>query len=251
MLSRRLLLSMTPAVLPVVRAFAQPVLGVFGEDLVFDQLTNPLIPSLNSPGKFGFSKPTQEQIEKANEALNGTPKDQHPIDIAESFIMRYAASDPERISQWPAPQTWNPLIVEFFKATSLRVNNDMVDWCAAFVNWCIVRNNKAGTNSAGSQSFITSGKFIKTKTPRNGDLAVFTCYDAARGKNLGIGHVGFFKADLGQERIRIVAGNQAKDRHSSIISEADFSTKPFSVKRHVNGTLVPCIFKLNSYLSMS
>lgn len=254
MMSRRT--ALTGLVLTPAAGLAGPARGqaspqVVGEDLAFNQLTMPSIESLDDPELFGYAGPNEAQKAKAREMIDGTPKGPTPIAIAESFITRYAKSDPDLIAQWPSPAAWNPLVVEFFRATSLRVNNDMIDWCAAFVNWCIVRNNREGTDSAGSQSFVYSGRFKKTDKPKEGDIVVFTCYDNASGKSLGLGHVAFFKQDLGSERILVVAGNQSKDGHSSIISEASFSTKPFPTHRHVSGNLIPCTFKLNSYLSLA
>jgi uncharacterized protein (TIGR02594 family) len=187
---------------------------------------------------------------KAQEIIDATPKGPTPFVIAKSFVDRFAKTDPEAISQWPAPKNWNPLVKGFFSATSLRVNNDMIDWCAAFVNWCIERNNIKGTNSAASQSFVTAGLYQKVQQPTQGNLVVFTCYDKQSGKNLGIGHVAFYEAPAGEDRIRVIGGNQSADGHSSIISERTFLTTPFEVRRHVGGEYVPCIYKLNSFLTV-
>ena len=254
MLSRRAL-SLSLLTLPVVlnssAAWADAADPVVGEDVSFDQLPLPPIDALDDPELFGYKPPTAAQRAKAQKIIDDTIKGPRPFDVAKSFIKRFAKSDPEAISQWPAPSTWNPLVKEFFSATYLRVNNDMVDWCAAFVNWCIERNNKKGTNSAASQSFVDSGMFKRVDTPAEGNLVVFTCYDKQSGKSLGLGHVAFYEASAGDNKIRVLGGNQSVDGHSSIISERLFLTTPFDVHRHVGGEYVPCVYKLNSFLAVA
>jgi uncharacterized protein (TIGR02594 family) len=254
MLSRRhisLLLLSSPLSFYSRAAWADPVDPVIGQEVTFEQLTFPTFDSLDDPELQGYKRPTAVQQAKAQSVIDATPKGPTPFDIAKSFIDRYEKSDPEAISQWPAPSTWNPLVKEFFSATSLRVNNDMVDWCAAFVNWCIERNSKKGTNSAASQSFVTSGMYKKVSQPSPGNLVVFTCYEKQSGKNLGIGHVAFFEAASGSDKIRVVGGNQSVDGHSSIISKRTYLTTPFDVHRHVGGEYLPCIYKLNSFLAIA
>jgi hypothetical protein len=144
---------------------------VVGKDSHFDQLVMPPIKTLDDAELFGFRQPSGEQIAKAKQILDSTPKGPSPYAIARSFVDRFFEKDPEAISQWPAPSAWNPVVKEFFSATSQRVNNDMVSWCAAFANWCIERNNKKGTDSAASQSFAKTALYKKTDHPKEGDLA--------------------------------------------------------------------------------
>jgi uncharacterized protein (TIGR02594 family) len=254
MLSRRdlsiSLLALPIAFRPLV-ASAQSGDPIVGKDMGFEQLTMPSVDSIDDPVLYGYKQATADQIAKARRIIDDTPKGPAPYDIAKSFVDRFFERDPEAISQWPAPSTWNPLVKEFFSATSLRANNDMIDWCAAFVNWCIERNNKKGTNSAASQSFVNKDPYKKTDQPKEGDLVVFTCYDKQSGKNLGIGHVAFFKVALGGDVIGVIGGNQSADGHSSIISPRKFLTAPFDVKRHVGGEYIPCVYKLNSFLVIS
>jgi uncharacterized protein (TIGR02594 family) len=219
-----------------------------GKDAGFEQLVMPRIETLDDAELFGFSKPNAEQLAKAKQIIDETPKGPSAYAIGKSFVDRFFQKDPEAISQWPAPSAWNPVVKEFFSATSLRANNDMIDWCAAFVNWCIERNNKKGTNSAASQSFVTKDLYRKTDQPKEGDLVVFTCYEKQSGRNLGLGHVAFFKEALGNDVIRVIGGNQSADGHKSIISPRKFLTTPFDVKRHVGSEYVACVYKLNSFL---
>jgi uncharacterized protein (TIGR02594 family) len=197
---------------------------------------------------FGYEEPTQEQKDKVKEIINNTPKGPTPIDVAQSFIDRFATTDPEVISQWPKPQAWNPLVVAFFSETNLKVNNDMVAWCAAFANWCIERAQRTGTNSAASQSFLNQQFFAQTDDPKYGDLAVFTCYDKSTGKSVGLGHVAFFQEALENGRIKLLGGNQSGDGRSSIISVRSFTTGPVDVTRTIKGVRVICTRKLNTYV---
>jgi uncharacterized protein (TIGR02594 family) len=233
-----------PALLISARASAEPATT---SDRELYQLIFPPFGAINAPGLFGYNPATAAQKQRALEIENATPKGPRPIDIAQSFINRYAQTDPSSISQWPAPESWNPLIVDFFSATATPANNDMIAWCAAFVNWCLERNQKNGSRSASSQSFLSSS-FKQITTPTAGDLAVFTCYDTTSKKTLGLGHVGFFKEQLGTNRIAVVGGNQAADGHSSIISETTFLTSDTTAHRYVGNKYVSCIFRLSAYV---
>jgi hypothetical protein len=135
MITRRNLtqgLAAYPLIGCVLPAFGQPAEDA---DLTFDQLIYPPIEALDDPQPFGYKPATEAQKKRAREIVDGTPKGPRPIDIAQSFVDSFYAKEPDAISQWPAPANWNPLIVDFFGATSYRANNDMIAWCAAFANW--------------------------------------------------------------------------------------------------------------------
>ncbi len=219
------------------------------DDDAFDQLIYPPIGSLDSPKLFGYEPATQAQVEKARLIINNTPRGPSPIDIARSFVSRFAVQDPEAISQWPAPKEWNPVVVEFFRATSTKANSDMIPWCAAFANWCIERSGRKGSRNAGSQSFLSSA-FKRTSMPKRGDLAIFTCFDSS-GRSLGLGHVTFFDSIADDRHINVVGGNQSSHGHSSIISATAFPSYDRPVRRTVGSKKVPCTMRLNTYISMS
>lgn len=259
MLNRRTLLKISAAV--PLASISLPSFSlaqeVESDEAEFLQLENPPIASIDAPVKFGYNPATPEQIAKVNDIVKNT-KGSTPIDVAESFITRFYKNDRDAISQWPAPAEWNPLIVRFFnEATSLKVNNDMVDWCAAFANWCIKRAGKHSTNSAASQSFIKSANrayFRRTNTPKHGDLVVWTCYDM-NGKSLGLGHVGFYYKKIDDIQtdgnyINILSGNTASDGRSSLICIKPFSIRDRNVFRTVNKVRVPAIMRLNAYLEI-
>lgn len=215
----------------------------------FDQLVYPPFEALDAPAEFGYKEPDAAAKAKAADIIKQSPKGPKPIDVAQSFVDRFYKTDPEAISQWPAPAAWNPLIVEFFNATSLKVNNDMVPWCAAFVNWCIKRCNRLGSNNAGSQSFL--GKDFKPTTdPEVGDLAVFTCYEKNTQESIGLGHVAFVKEKPTNTYVKLVGGNTRSDGHASIICERVFQTGDRNVRRRKDGRWVECTMKLNTYIAV-
>lgn len=216
------------------------------------ELIFPPLSALDPTRDFGYKEPTHFQREKADSIISLTPKGPLPVDIAQSFVDRFYEKDPEAISQWPAPMAWNPLVVAFFDATydapSTRVT-DMIPWCAAFANWCIERGGRSGSRSVSSQSFLDSGR-MRTNTPKRGDLAVFTCYDAATGDRLRLGHVAFFKEEMADGRIRVIGGNQSGDGHRSIISETGMPTGDMPIRRRVNDGYVRTVMRLSAYVSL-
>jgi uncharacterized protein (TIGR02594 family) len=193
--------------------------------------------------------PSGEQNKRVDKIIDETPSGPRPIDIAQSFIDRFYATDPNIISQWPAPQPWNPLIVRFFNATKEPAKDDTVPWCSAFLNWCLKRAGKPGTNSSSSQSFVKTDLFPVTKTPVEGDIAVFTCYSKSDGKDLGIGHVTFFKKSKDDKSFIAIGGNQS-GTSPSMICEKIFPYN-FESRRHIGATYVPVTYKINRFLHIA
>ena len=92
----------------------------------------------------------------------------------------------------------NPRIVEYHQSTTLKATDDDVPWCAAFVNWVLLKAGLPFTKSAAALSFLDWG--IKVKTPKYGDLVVF---DYGHGR----GHVGFYVGER-DGKISVLGGNQ-------------------------------------------
>jgi uncharacterized protein (TIGR02594 family) len=92
----------------------------------------------------------------------------------------------------------NPRILEYFQAVSYRAQHDEVAWCAAFVNWCLLKAGIKGTNSASAFSFMQWGVEVK---PCLGSIAVI---DYGNGK----GHVGFLVGWRGPSFV-LLGGNQS------------------------------------------
>ena len=208
----------------------------------------PPFSALDVLGKLGTTPPSQAEIDAANDIIRTTPMGPAPLDVAQSFVDRYRFK-PRLISQWPRPDHWNPLIVEFFRSTTTAANNDMIAWCAAFANWCIERCRLRGSRSASSQSFLDSHSFKQTSQPIVGDLAIFSCYESS-GKALGFGHVGFVHALPADDAVDVLGGNQSSDGHFSIISVKNIPTSDRQITRQIDGKSTPCIMRLKTYISM-
>jgi len=160
---------------------------------------------------FGTQAATSDEEALAKKVLEAAPKNCPPIEVALYFHDvgqgKYGDERKPYITAWPV--RWNPVIVEFFKATKLQPSGDTTAWCAAFMNYCLMiaadgKTLPAGssprTKSATALSFRNWGK--ETKNPKPGDIVVFK-----NVKSPGNGHVGFFLADQG-EKVLVLGGNQ-------------------------------------------
>lgn len=215
-----------------------------------EDIDYPSFEKINPVNQFGSSEPEQWQVDRAKAIWSNAPKGPHPMTVAEYFVDNFYATEPDAISQWPRADAWNPLIVEFFRATSYRAENDMVPWCAAFVNWCLRRTNRIDSGSAASQSFIWDPtRFQAVNTPSKGDLAVFTCYSKTDGKSVGLGHVAFVDTPppSGATHISVLGGNQTSSGRS-MICRARYPLTAVSSSRMINGVRTPVTFKFNTYI---
>ena len=98
----------------------------------------------------------------------------------------------------------NPEVMQFFHKTGFKnITNDEVNWCAAFVNFCMEKQGYVHPKTLLARSWLKMGDPVKE--PRPGDLVVFW-----RGKQSGWqGHVGFFiKEDKAKGLIYVYGGNQ-------------------------------------------
>jgi conserved hypothetical protein TIGR02594 len=95
----------------------------------------------------------------------------------------------------------NSRIVEYLHSTNLGArdaNTDETWWCSAFVNWCVKKAGRAGTDDAAALSWASWGKEATAPVP--GDIVVFD-----RGG--GHGHVGFFVSATATT-VKLLGGNQ-------------------------------------------
>ena len=116
--------------------------------------------------------------------------------------------------EWP--EIWNPVIVEFFSSTHTKPSGDVTPWCAAFVNWCILRAKSDrtpssslsnGSRSASSGSFRSWGEKIHPNATADlGDVVVFERTDPILSAK-GFGHVGFYLQQT-DDLIHVLGGNQ-------------------------------------------
>lgn len=93
----------------------------------------------------------------------------------------------------------NPRIEMYHASTTLGSSPDEVPWCSSFVNWCIERVQRQGTNSAAARSWDKWGKATKAAygavatVPRTG----------------GSGRHVFFVAGFTRTHVFGLGGNQA------------------------------------------
>lgn len=117
---------------------------------------------------------------------------------------------------WPDPGE-NPRILDYFRLAcpwfdAKALGGDEVDWCAAFVNYCLETAGYRGTGHPGARSFFWNqgNRFIRIATPRKGCIAVFRKPPFADPQWLtGPGHVGFV-VDWTATQLELLGGNQEK-----------------------------------------
>ncbi|WP_223217222.1 TIGR02594 family protein [Rhizobium cauense] len=130
-----------------------------------------------------------------------------------TIARREAALPVRERSEWPDPGE-NPRILNYFKVCApwFEVSGgDEVDWCAAFVNYCLVTSGQMGTDHPGARSFFWNKKkqFHVLKDPQPGAIAVrryapFTDDSWATGT----GHVGFV-VSWTSTTVTLLGGNQS------------------------------------------
>jgi uncharacterized protein (TIGR02594 family) len=130
------------------------------------------------------------------------------MDIA----MAQAALPERERSGWADPGE-NPRILEYFRVASSWFEppeGDETDWCAAFVNFCLIRSGHIGTDHPGARSFFWNrkGQFVPLPGPAKGAIAVrrFAPFDDPAWTT-GRGHVGFVTSFTGTH-VTLLGGNQ-------------------------------------------
>lgn len=127
---------------------------------------------------------------------------------------REAALPARERTEWADPEE-NPRILDYFNVAAPWFepgDGDETDWCAAFVNYCLLNSGYIGTNHPGARSFFWNKKkqFIKHTTPVVGSIGVrryapFSDATWASGK----GHVGFVTS-FDSTHVTLLGGNQGK-----------------------------------------
>ncbi|BEP38481.1 hypothetical protein GmRootV59_54380 (plasmid) [Variovorax sp. V59] len=156
-------------------------------------------------GIFGTKPPTQRELLRAEQLLADAPV-HSPLAVARYF----EGMEERNVDGEPYNAEWrvrsNPVIVAFFlQATNYGEGaTDQTRWCAAFINWCLMRAKQPHTHSASSGSFRCFGTAVSP--PRTGDVAVFK----NRGQDelcRGTGHVAFW-LDADPKWVNVLGGNQ-------------------------------------------
>ena len=94
---------------------------------------------------------TALEIIKAVEGLGGV----RPVEIAGYLLDVARGKHGEEwrtfTRAWPVDAHANPLILDFFRATKTSPMGDTTAWCAAFVNWCILKSHQGQIPLGGSR----------------------------------------------------------------------------------------------------
>jgi uncharacterized protein (TIGR02594 family) len=176
-------------------------------------------PSLNETvtgyQPFGTHPPTDEEKKVASQVLAKVPTNCAPIEVALYFLDvgagKYGAELRPYVTAWPVD--WNPVIVQFFTEIHSQPSGDTTAWCAAFMNFCLLRaavgktlppGSAEPTLSAASSTFRYWSRELKEPgdVPKQGDVAVFR-----NKQSPAYGHVGFFLAQDAM-RVLVLGGNQ-------------------------------------------
>jgi uncharacterized protein (TIGR02594 family) len=94
-----------------------------------------------------------------------------------------------------------------------REGEEGVEWCSAFVNWCVLQAGIAGTNHALASSWANWG--TRLTGPRQGAIVCFSWNGGSR-----INHVAFCDEVNGE--FKMLGGNQTG--HGGQVSSVGFST---------------------------
>lgn len=202
----------------------------------------------------GTAPPSKVEINTAYQILRNSPYDTTPITVAQYFLSVGAGAYGEALRpyarEWPIRA--NPMIFHFFSSTQTKPEGDTTAWCAAFVNWCLLRArakketqigkapgffSQSGdpfdvadlkahsTNSASSGSFRC---WTKSAEPKVGDIVVF----ANKGTESltpvcrGQGHVAFYLGTPASQRVRVLGGNQSLPGSNGAVTVAEASMAP-------------------------
>lgn len=84
----------------------------------------------------------------------------------------------------------NAEVLKYFKDIGLKwVKDDETAWCAAFVNWCLLKAGKPHTGALNARSLLKYG--TDTKKPELGDIVVLWRISPTSP----YGHTGFYIKD--------------------------------------------------------
>lgn len=131
-------------------------------------------------------------------------------------VARDEAARPEKDrTEWPDPGE-NPRILRYFERATpgfdeWKTKGDEVDWCAAFVNYCLESAGYRGTGHPGARSIYWNAnqQFIPLQQPQYGAIAVFRDKPFTDPKwKTGTGHVAFV-VNWNADEVEVLGGNQS------------------------------------------
>jgi CHAP domain len=218
-----------------------------------DQASQPPAPYAETQ-LVGTAPPSTDEIDNAYDLLLNSPIGGAPIDVAQYFLAVGAGAYGEELRpfarEWPVRA--NPLIMHFFSSTQTKPEGDVTAWCAAFVNWCLLRARAASADEVGkgpggyikkgkpfapenlkrySTNNASSGSFRcwdETSSPQRGDIVVFRDIGTDNLTKVcrGSGHVTFFVKIPSAGRVQVLGGNQSQPGSNGAVTVANMSSQP-------------------------
>ena len=96
---------------------------------------------------------------------------------------------------------------------------DETAWCAGFVGATLKRSGNKYIQTMSSRAYANYGKEVSLSEVKKGDIVVFY----RRGRNSGLGHVGFATGDQNATSIEILGGNQRNNLNVTSFSKENAS----------------------------
>lgn len=198
----------------------------------------------------GKGAPSTVEMESAYRILVDSPYNTTSLAVAEYFH-NLVGDDAKFRREWPIRA--NPVIYHFFTATNTAPLGDTTAWCAAAMNWFMLRAKASSKEQIGrspgkfskagepftvdqlrrySTRSASSGSFrclTKTTTPQKGDFLVLANYGTlgATSQCLGKGHVTIYLGMNGGGA-ECLGGNQTSPGSGGAITKARFNIGPGS-----------------------
>lgn len=178
---------------------------------------------------YGTKPALGEEDDMARKILGAAPMGKSLIETAKYFetLPDKNGSGLAYNAQWPNTpgERWNPVLVGFYQSTTLDKRyiykrGDTIDWCAAFMNWCMAQSGYKPTssNSAMSGAYRTYGRTRdKKEAPVAGDIIVFKRIDDIAGGNAGHGHVAIYLSSTA-DAYEVLGGNQKDGKKYSSVN---------------------------------
>ncbi|MGO7323784.1 hypothetical protein ACCS95_33665 [Rhizobium ruizarguesonis] len=249
-----------------VSLFASSLQKVVGQELSDVEVEGPapplpadLIEFANEPpapytelAGVGTGQPTSQEITVAYDILLSSPYNTDHLSIA-NYFLALQGDQAQFKREWPVRA--NPLIYHFFSATETKPEGDVTAWCAASINWFLLRAKATSREEIGRAPgpFSTDGKpfsrdSIKKYATNNASSGSFRCWpdinreptqgdllvlaDAGTG-NLtkycrGSGHITIFNKRIDGTHVECIGGNQSQKGSNGAITRAIFNVGPGS-----------------------
>jgi CHAP domain len=200
----------------------------------------------------GTAPPLMAEKQAAFDILKMSPYDTSPVEVAQYFLAVGAGGYGEALRpysrEWPVRA--NPAIYHFFSSTVTTPAGDTTAWCAAFMNWCLLRSRAKTADEIGKSrgDYSISGKAfsdqdIQKHTTRSASSGSFRCWDQAsnpkRGDIVvfrdsgtdhltaecrGTGHVAFYLGVPKEGWVRVLGGNQIQVGSNGAVTVADMKS---------------------------